>query len=643
MLASADLSEPEQRLGQAAETGALLDLGTGEPGLNDPAGAAAWDDARIVRAEWLGELVARTRESAAGWPRPVKLKGARIVGSLDLEAATLVCPLLLQGCSFERPIVLNGAQAVVIRLAGCHVPGVAAEQLATRGDLALSSGFAARGEVRLGGARIGGRLDLDGASLSNPGGRALSADRLTVELGMSCRGGFTADGEVSLAGARIGGVLALNGARLANAGGIALDAQRLTVEQGMYCRHGFTALGEVLLFSAHIGGQLNLDGASLICPDGRALFASHLTVEHSMFCRDGFTVEGEMRLLGAHIGGRLELFGARLANPGRTALSAERLTVEHSMHCRDGFTVDGEMRLLGARIGGRFDLDGACLANPGKTALSAGRLTVEQGMYCRSGFTADGEMSLEGSRIGGRLDFSGAVLTNPGEVVVDLEDASTGVLILRSHGCPDGVVDLTNTHVGSFDDDQESWPAVLRLRGFTYEILANDSVGTRARLKWLDHHQGGYLPALYDQLAATYQRAGRPEAARQVRIAKQWSRRRELSPAGKAWNWLLFVTVGYGYRAWLAGVWLVALAAAGSVAFASAYPAHMHRSAAIVPAFNPVVYTLDTLLPVVDLGQHKAWIAQGSALVWSWVLICAGWILTTAVVAGLTNALSRRD
>lgn len=59
------------------------------------------------------------------------------------------------------------------------------------------------------------------------------------------------------------------------------------------------------------------------------------------------------------------------------------------------------------------------------------------------------------------------------------------------------------------------------------------------------------------------------------------------------------------------------------------------------PAFHPPAYTLDVLLPILNLGQQDAWQPQGAALGWSWVLIGAGWVLTTAVVAGLTSILKR--
>ena len=124
-------------------------------------------------------------------------------------------------------------------------------------------------------------------------------------------------------------------------------------------------------------------------------------------------------------------------------------------------------------------------------------------------------------------------------------------------------------------------------------------------------------------------------------LPKELSRRTELTWPGKVWNSLLYVTVGYGYRNWLAAVWLGALLVLGSLVFASAYPAHMHSAAPVVPSFQPIIYALDVMLPIVNLGQQQAWIPQGPALACSWLLTGTGWILTTAVVAGLTNALKR--
>ena len=223
-----------------------------------------------------------------------------------------------------------------------------------------------------------------------------------------------------------------------------------------------------------------------------------------------------------------------------------------------------------------------------------------------------------------------------------MEGMQAAALFLLPTKRPDGTVSLTNARIGSFHDDQETWPATLRLRGFVYDTLENDQVPVRARVRWLRRHDGAYTPQVYEQLAAAYRRGGRDEDARRVLIAKQWHRRRVLNPLAKLWNWLLYMTVGYGYRTWLAAVWLAGLLVAGTSVFARAYPYHMVAAKQPVPAFHPVIYTLDRLVPILNLGQKDAWIPQGCALRWSWVLTGAGWVLTTAVVAGLTAVL-RRD
>ena len=57
-------------------------------------------------------------------------------------------------------------------------------------------------------------------------------------------------------------------------------------------------------------------------------------------------------------------------------------------------------------------------------------------------------------------------------------------------------------------------------------------------------------------------------------------------------------------------------------------------------AFHPLAYTLDALLPIVDLGQQSAWQPQGAALYWSWALI-GGVGADHSRRAGLTGILKR--
>jgi hypothetical protein len=685
-LGDEELGGAEQRLLRAVATGRLVDLRTGDERRDDPAGGAAWSAERTVRAEVLIDLLTGQRVPENGRLRAVKLRGARVTGQFDLEATELTCPLSMTDCHFEQPVNLREATAPAIRLPGCRLPGLAADQLRTTGDLNLD-GIVAKGPLTVAGARIGGSLSLRRARLSNAGAHALRADALTVSESMLCRDGFTAEGEVRLPSAHLGR-LSFVGARLSNPGGYALTADGITVEQDLDCRDGFSAEGKVHLRGGTIGGTLDLTRARLSAPGTDALIATRLTVGHDMFCGDltvdgevrlpgtriggrldltrarltnpgataltadrltvndgvlgeGLTVEGQSRLPGAHIGGELILAGARLTNPGAIALLADSLTVQRGMSCQDGFTAQGEVRLLSARIGEVFSLEGATISNPGGRALCAFRLTVEADLYCRRGFSAEGEIQLSGARIGGLLHLAGSVLSNPGGQALDLQGVRATALLLLPRRRPDGVVNLTNAQVGIYEDEQQTWPTTVSLHGFVYEALGNDKVDVRSRLRWLTRHPDGYVPHIYDQLAAAYRRAGDEQAVRKVAVAKQWRRRTVLSPAGRLANWLLYLTVGYGHRTWLAAIWLAGLLGLGTLVFTNAHPHDLTRVDPHAPAFNAFGYTLDVLLPIVDLGQQKAWQAHGAAMYWSWAFIAAGWVLTTAVVAGLTGILKR--
>lgn len=543
MLAGNDLREPEKRLVAAIGTGELVDLSTGKPARDDPATGAKWPARRTVRAELVAELLTSVREPESGQPRALRLRGARVEGALALEAATLACPVTFEACHFADPIDLTEARVSSLRLPGCHLAGIHADQLHAQGGVGLAGVVVPHGHVLLRGARIGGDLDLTGAQLRGPDGTAFHGDGLHVD-------------------------------------------QRL-----------------------HFG--------------------------------DGFVAEGEVGLVGAHIGSQLVFRGAVLSNPNRCALAADGLTVGLNLYCEPGFSAQGEVRLVGARIGGQVGFRAAQLSTPNGYALVGDGLSADQGMYCHDGFTARGEVRLIGAHIGTDLAFDGAHLSSPGKRTLDLQDVRAKSLWLRFAARPDGVVNLNGADVGVLLDERATWPSAIGLRGFGYGSFGDDAVDVRGRLEWLSRNTGGYAPGLYDQLAAVYRRSGHTDAARRVAITKHWRRRFDVNLFGQLWNYLLYLTVGYGYRPWLAAVWLAGLLTAGSAIFAAAYPAHLTASSATSPTFHPVAYTLDVLLPIVDLGQERSWIPDASVQGWAWLLTLAGWILTTAVVAGVTNALRR--
>jgi hypothetical protein len=207
-------------------------------------------------------------------PKGIRIRGARIEGSLDFEGATLLHRLSLIRCAIPEGIVLTDARARRIDLSGSYIRGLHADGLAVEGDLVLS-GLICAGEVRLLRARIRGVLSCTGARLENPNGNALSADGMTVEGDVFLRQGFHATGAVRLLGARIRGVLSCRGARLENPNGDALNADRMTVVESVFLDEGFHATGAVRLLRARIQGRLVCTEARFENPNGIALNLEH--------------------------------------------------------------------------------------------------------------------------------------------------------------------------------------------------------------------------------------------------------------------------------------------------------------------------------------------------------------------------------
>ena len=61
-----------------------------------------------------------------------------------------------------------------------------------------------------------------------------------------------------------------------------------------------------------------------------------------------------------------------------------------------------------------------------------------------------------------------------------------------------------------------------------------------------------------------------------------------------------------------------------------------------MPEFNPWLYTVDQLLPIVDFGYNK-WVTSGPALYISVAISALGWILATALIAATASILRRGD
>ncbi|MBM2619751.1 hypothetical protein JIG36_30005 [Actinoplanes sp. LDG1-06] len=543
-----------------------------------------------VRGEELRRLLLSAPAPDEGHQAALRLHGSTVEGPLDLTDATVDVPVTFDDCTFTDTPVLDGLTVPALRLTGCHLPGLHAERLQVARNLTLT-GTTLTGAARLRDAVIGTGLDLDRVRVLRDVDVPLSpGDEMPPE-----------HVAVDARGARIGGDLTAA---------------------------GLTWRGALLLGLTRVEGMLSMPGATC----GNGLLHAPSLAARGFYATDGFRLTGVLNLPAATIDGPLELPGAEV-----TELSAW------------GITVTGSVVLAQARVAEAVTLQGAELgAGLHATGLAAGRLQASRaeirGDLVLADARFDGMVMMRGTRVGGTVVLRDAELGEHGGVSLKADGLVAFELLLEC-ATPPGTVDLRHAVVELLADTTAAWPQRPLLTGFTYRQLRRD-IAVGERLEVLRRATPTVEPQPYEQLAAAYRAAGRDRDARRVLHEKLRRESHGGGLPGRLWGLLQDLSLGYGYRPGRAAaifavllllgtVWFAATADCAGAAGLCAIKADEH------PAWDPFLYTLDLLVPLVDLGHEKAWDPVGPDKVVSVALIVSGWIFASVVVAAAGRALSR--
>lgn len=451
----------------------------------------------------------------------------------------------------------------------------------------------------------------------------------------------------------------------------------------VFFRDGFHAKGEVLFRDATIGGSFTaVDAAFESEPSGKSrssavvsLGCDRIKVNGGMFLhRSSFT--GEVGLAGASIGSNLECDGSTFEYPfdahgdNKFAIRADRITVSGAVFLRHGFSSRGSVRLLNAKVG-TLDCTQAAIEGDGRNGFNSENATIV-GHAVFDNFTIqNGGVDLRGLTADD-VSFRGATLTT-----VDLRFATIRrALRIKQIANPgQSLWDLRNASAGSIDDDESSWPASGRLfiDGFIYQGIGSVSVEPpddsskapldfRARKRWIDLDTSD-RPQAYRQLANVYSRIGDTPKSRAVLFALEnllhcngikEEQSAFLRSIRRGWKFLLKITIGYGYRLWLPGIWLAVLLMFGGTCAYWGYFAHL-----IVPTdkdayaffvqqqhwyppngytiFHATMFAIENSLPAINLSMADHWEAVGCIGWWFFVQRIAGWFLSIFFVAGITG------
>jgi hypothetical protein len=398
-----------------------------------------------------------------------------------------------------------------------------------------------------------------------------------------------------------------------------------------------TCTGQVTLTGAHIIGALRMGDSRIDNPGKVALAGNRLLIDDDLHAHRA-TFSGQVELGAAQVGGFVDLTGAIIRNEGGRALDAANMSVGARFLARDGFTADGEMRFAGTHIGGDLNLREAILSDHAGNALQAYGVQTG-GSVVLTGARVQGSVRLSRAKVGGLLTFEGARLANPSEDAIRCRNTQARTLALGAGLETDGIVDLRQSQFMAIRDDPACWPRRLRLSSLSYATL-EPPLSAAERVRWLRRDSDGYVPQNYETLAAMYRNLGNDDDARVVLLSGERARRAQLPWHGRAWSWLQEITDGYGYRPLRAAGWLAVFLGLGTLVFGLHHPPPL--AGAPHPAFNPFIYTVDLLIPLVNLGMRNTYAPQGMQSWLAYFLIAAGWIFVTTIAAGILRVLRRQ-
>jgi hypothetical protein len=442
-----------------------------------------------------------------------------------------------------------------------------------------------------------------------------------------------------------------------------LQADRLEARGGLSI-NGATVTGEIRLRGDRIGGNIEADGATIAVPGGIAVDAEGLEARGGILLR-GANVQGGINLSGGLIGGDVNAVGARIERPGEVVLNGDGIAARGDLALR-GATIAGEVRLLGAHFGGDIDCTSVTIAQPKSYALRLNRARIDGAFFLRQGASIQGTLDLTATEIGAIYDEE-ACWPQKGDLLLN------------------------------------------RCR---YGAFIGGPIDATSRLRWLarqvsERWEEDFWPQPYEQLATVLREMGHDEEARAVLIVKERLQRRArrsrarnplLRAALAVSDGLLAVTVRYGRQPLLALFWLILFWAIGVVVFdlAEQNSALKPNSAVVLrslewtmcgleqtdsrympstgqfisgralagqsqlscflnqpeassyPEFNPWMYSLDALLPVMEIGQKQYWRPDPSkphgslTLNYYYFLSVIGWALSLLAVAGFSGLVKSK-
>ena len=212
---------------------------------------------------------------------------------------------------------------------------------------------------------------------------------------------------------------------------------------------------------------------------GRAIEADVIHIGGNWIMR-GAKIAGSIRFAGAQIEGQIGFTEIDIQSIGDLAIRADGAMIRGGWFMGRA-SIRGLVRLPSAHLGNEMRLRATKIEVAAGPALFASGVTIARELVLDGGFRSSGGIVLDRADIQGTLDLSGSRLQSAelargsamapkahddvitgryDAIAISLVDARLDRIVMpdTAPDRPRGIVDLSRTHVGSYDDAAEAWP-----------------------------------------------------------------------------------------------------------------------------------------------------------------------------------------
>lgn len=264
----------------------------------------AFCDGATIRAKCLTWLCNSKQAKSYLTDQGIQIEGAYIVEELGLNYIHLDVPFIIQRSEIHGKILLENSELHTLKLTETRLlKGLHANGLTVKFGLDLSDSTIEE-NIQLSMASIGGNLDFSRSKVRNfyHNQYALRADGARIQGGAYLDGDsesnrFESEGEVCFSGAHFKGGLKCSYGLLSNPTGKALSADGAKIDGNLFAdRAKFK--GEIFLSLARIGGDVSFRGSQLESREisTPALSLDAASIKSSLFLDKGFSAIGTVNL-----------------------------------------------------------------------------------------------------------------------------------------------------------------------------------------------------------------------------------------------------------------------------------------------------------------------------------------------------------